>query len=85
MHGEERRGQDHTNRKTITISTIRTLGAILVASVLATASVLAAPFVDPLDKPAEMSPLAQYSQLIAIARAQPAGGGRNTQAHPLFR
>ena len=50
-------------------SIIRIIGAAVLASLLAAGPALAAPFVDPLDKPAEASPLAQYSQLIAITRA----------------
>lgn len=45
-------------------------GAILLLlAILTPRSALAGPFVDPLDKPAAMSPLAQYSQLLAITRA----------------
>ena len=50
-------------------SIIRIIGAALVASLLAAQPAVAVPFVDPLDKPAEASPLAPYSQLIAITRA----------------
>lgn len=43
--------------------------ATLVAVLLASAGLRAASFVDPLDQPAEASPLAQHSQLLAITRA----------------
>ncbi len=45
------------------------LAAWVVVLLLATQAAVAGPFVDPLDKPAEASPLAQHSQLLAITRA----------------
>ena len=46
-----------------------TFAAWVAALLLATPAAVAGPFVDPLDKPADMSPLAQYSQLLAVTRA----------------
>ena len=46
-----------------------TFAACVVSLLLARTAAAQGSFVDPLDAPAEISPLAQYSHLLAIARA----------------